>query len=172
MIKVLELFDGLKIKVHSNGEIETFDHNTIRKSGKIDNRKGKILKPWVDYYGYERVVLTKEGIRKTYLVHRLVALAFLPNPNKKETVNHVDGNKRNNDVSNLEWATCKEQKLHSISHHLCDKHIEILKMCNEDRAKKIKLNGIIYNSKRECQRLTAHDFRYINKYGKEVMPNE
>lgn len=42
--KVLEMFDGLKIKVYSDGSIETLDHNNVRKNGRVDNRKGKILK--------------------------------------------------------------------------------------------------------------------------------
>lgn len=111
-LKVLELFDDLKIKVSEDGKIYTFDHNVIRKNGRLDNRKGKQLRPGIDKYGYERVVLTKNGIRKTYSVHKLVALAFIPNPENKKTINHKDGNKRNNNVSNLEWATEKENQIH------------------------------------------------------------
>ena len=171
-MKVLELFDGLEIEVYENGEIYTLEHNNVRINGRLDNRHGKKLKPSIDKDGYEKVVLTKNGVRKTYLVHRLVATAFLPNPDNKATVNHIDGNKRNNNVNNLEWATYREQKLHSISHHLCDNNIEILRASNEKKAKKIILDGVVYKSKRECQRVTGHDFRYMKKYGKEVMPNE
>ena len=119
-LKVLELFDGLKIKVSEDGKIYTFDHNVIRKNGRLDNRKGKQLRPGIDKYGYERVVLTKNGIRKTYSVHKLVALAFIPNPENKKTINHKDGNKRNNNVSNLEWATEKENQIHKWNNGLAN----------------------------------------------------
>lgn len=119
-LKVLELFGGLKIKVSEDGKVYTLDHSYLRKNGRMDNRKGKQLKPGIDKYGYERVVLTKDGIRKTYLVHKLVALAFIPNVENKTTINHIDGNKRNNNVSNLEWATEKENQIHKWENGLAN----------------------------------------------------
>ena len=62
--------------------------------------------------GYLRVYLYKNGKRKHHKVHRLVAHAFIPNPEHKSQVNHIDGNKKNNSVTNLEWATDEENKLH------------------------------------------------------------
>ena len=119
-LKVLELFGDLKIKVSDDGKIYTLDHSYLRKNGRLDNRKGKQLRPSVDKDGYERVVLTKDGIRKTYSVHKLVALAFIPNPENKTTINHIDGNKRNNNVSNLEWATEKENQNHKWKNGLAN----------------------------------------------------
>jgi hypothetical protein len=63
--------------------------------------------------GYNMVNLKRNGKIKHCLVHRLVADAFIPNKNNKPTVNHIDGNKLNNIVSNLEWATRSEQNIHA-----------------------------------------------------------
>ena len=62
--------------------------------------------------GYLRVYLYKNGKRKHHKVHRLVAHAFIPNPESKGQINHKDGNKQNNSVTNLEWVTDEENKLH------------------------------------------------------------
>lgn len=60
----------------------------------------------------------KNGKGKDYLAHRLVAEAFIPNPDNKPTVNHIDGNPRNNYVENLEWATYRENNNHAFDNHL------------------------------------------------------
>lgn len=117
-LRMLELFNGLKVKVSDDGKVYTLNHSQLRKNGRIDNRKGKQLKPKVDKCGYETIVLTKDGIRKNYTIHKLVALAYIPNPENKPTINHIDGNKLNNNVSNLEWATYKEQKIHAWNKNL------------------------------------------------------
>ena len=78
------------------------------------------LKTFVKPDGYLAVSLWDDNEvgkkkRKTFLVHRLVAETFIPNPENKLTVNHIDGNKQNNCVNNLEWATHTEQELHSFA---------------------------------------------------------
>ena len=69
---------------------------------------GKFLKPQKDKDNYRQVVLCKNGKKKTYKIHRLVASAFIPNPLHLPQVNHKDENKTNNRVSNLEWMSHKE----------------------------------------------------------------
>jgi len=82
------------------------------KSGTV-SVKERILKPAMDAKGYLRVALAKGRGLKTYKVHRLVADAFLENPENKPQVNHKDGDKENNEVVNLEWVTNQENAIHA-----------------------------------------------------------
>ena len=80
----------------------------VTEDGKVYSYTSKkFLKRTLDIEGYEQVILYKNKHRKTYKVHRLVALAYIPNPNNFPQVNHRDENKTNNNVSNLEWCTAK-----------------------------------------------------------------
>ena len=72
------------------------------------NGSERILKSYDNGHGYLIVALTKESSLKFIMIHRLVAQAFIPNPENKPQVNHKDENKKNNCVDNLEWATAKE----------------------------------------------------------------
>lgn len=76
-------------------------------------RKEKILKLESCKNGYLRVALYKNKIKKRFLVHRLVAQAFIINSYNKPQVNHKDGNKTNNNINNLEWTTSKENNIHA-----------------------------------------------------------
>ena len=77
--------------------------------GKISKLDGTPLKKYISPYGYERVCING----KYWLVHRIVATVFIPNPDNKPQVNHIDGNKQNNDISNLEWVTPEENMRHA-----------------------------------------------------------
>lgn len=93
--------------------IDGYPNYQVSDRGRVMNLKsGRVLKQAVDNHGYECVALYKDGKIKQCRIHRLTAEAFIPNPNNLAQVNHIDENKRNNDVSNLEWVTA----LHNIQH--------------------------------------------------------
>jgi len=73
---------------------------------------GKILRPKIDKDGYHEYALTINGVVTYKRGHRIIAETFLPNPQNKPTINHKDGNKANNCIDNLEWATYGENNLH------------------------------------------------------------
>ena len=91
------------------------------------------LKPKLDRYGYHKVVLSVNRKLFYRTVHRLVAETFVPNPNNLPQVNHIDGNKTNNAITNLEWVTNRENVLHAHSTglHKGNRTKVILKKDNE-----------------------------------------
>ena len=86
--------------------------------GVIIGKRGKPLKGHIDRCGYHEVLLSENGKTNQYRVHRLVAETFLPNPSNLPCVNHKDGNKLNNHISNLEWCTKSENIKHSYKNGL------------------------------------------------------
>ena len=85
----------------------------ISSLGKIRNLQGKVLKTYVQNSGYEQIKINYQGLHIHKSIHRLVAEAFIPNPLNRSCVNHIDGNKLNNTVDNLEWCTNSENILHA-----------------------------------------------------------
>lgn len=97
-----------KYQVSSFGRVKSLEyHNAkgIKRCG--------ILQPATDNSGYHRCALSKNNILKTYKVHRLVAIAFIPNPDNLPQINHKDGNKKNNNVENLEWCDNSHNQKHA-----------------------------------------------------------
>lgn len=101
-------------RISENGLVRGEQRSIMRLSGRLLNLKARLKKSRIDGKGYAVVSLGKNNKMVSYLVHRLVAEAFIPNPNNKPEVNHKDGNKLNNHVSNLEWVTKKENETHAL----------------------------------------------------------
>ena len=86
-------------------EIKDYDGEYyVSNFGRVRN-KTRLLNPYKTQKGYRGVRLTKNNVVKNYLVHRLVAMAFIDNPNNYPTINHKDENKENNRIDNLEWCS-------------------------------------------------------------------
>lgn len=102
--KVIVGYEGL-YEVSDKGRVKSLNYNRTRTD--------RIMKPEKSHGGYLYVSLCKNGQRKSLLVHRLVAEAFIPNPNNLETVNHKDQVKTNNSVDNLEWMSRADNVIYS-----------------------------------------------------------
>lgn len=87
----------------------------ISNLGRVRNKIGLVLKQKPSKDGYVRILLCKDGKYKAKYVHILVAKAFIPNPDCKPEVNHIDANKSHNSSDNLEWVTRRENHFHAVS---------------------------------------------------------
>jgi len=122
-------------------QIKDFPNYACSINGEVYNIiTGRLLKERIISSGYKSVLLTNGNIKKEFLIHRLIALLYLPIRMKKIFVNHKDGNKLNNNINNLEWCTQKENIQHAYNSNNWNK--------NGQRKRKVVNieNRIIYNS--------------------------
>ncbi len=145
------------------------------------NKVERIMKINSHSSGYQKVKLLKDGKPYHMLVHRLVAANWISNPMNKKEVNHKDGNKSNNCVDNLEWATSSENKMHAVQMGLIiqkrssenkqskkvaqlDLNGELIKVfdCINDIKRELGFNsfGIIKCCKKEKKYNTAYKFKW------------
>lgn len=110
-------FEGY-YQISNAGKIRSLDRQEAQTNGHPMTYKGKMMNPCKDGKGYRFMYLARNGKRKMYKIHRLVALAFIPNPYNYEQVNHIDGDKDNNSVNNLEWCTGAYNMQHSFHNGL------------------------------------------------------
>lgn len=110
---------GIVTRVGVWVKIPGWDDYEIDEYGNVFSlRRGRMMKTWTDGKKYPRLTLSNKTKEKSFMIHRLVALSFIPNPYGKISVNHIDGNKQNNHVSNLEWVTHSENMKHAYIHGL------------------------------------------------------
>lgn len=114
-------YEGL-YQVSNFGNIKTVNRSNKDKIGRKHTIKETICKPSIDTSGYMQVVLTKNKKRKSYKVHRLVAMVFIPNHNNLPQINHKDENKLNNNVENLEWCTHEYNCQYGTRSYRCTIH--------------------------------------------------
>lgn len=114
--KDIQGYEGL-YQVSNMGRVKSLERfryaKTIGEKDWVAPVNERILKPGI-CRGYCQVVLNKNGTKSRFQVHRLVATAFIPNPENKSQVNHINGNKVDNRLENLEWVTPSENQIHAI----------------------------------------------------------
>jgi hypothetical protein len=150
----IEGYEGY-YQISNYGEVRSLDR--WRKNGTSGYvQKGQIIKPHITKDGYYRINLCKEGKYEHFRVHRLVAKTFIPNPNILPQVNHIDANKLNNRVDNLEWCTPQENTIHAWDNGLCSKESQEKRiLCNQ--------NNKIYKSLHQAARdLNLHPSNICN----------
>lgn len=104
------------MQVSNFGNVRSVDREVLRIDTKtLVKQKGRNIKLSIDKYGYQRIYTSVNGVKSYIRVHRAVALTFIPNPCNYPQVNHIDGNKQNNHIFNLEWCTNSENMIHSIN---------------------------------------------------------
>lgn len=122
-------YDG-KYKVSNKGRVMSFWRS-----------EPVVVKTWDNKSGYKCLALHKGGTKITKTLHRIVAKAFVDNPNNKLEVNHIDGNKSNNAAHNLEWSTRKENVRHAnkngLARYLYGEDIPVSKL-NADKVREIR----------------------------------
>lgn len=125
-------------QVSDCGNVRSLARDVYRQDGTFHHHlKEKILVPSLNSKGYVKVHLYKNGKRKVMTIHRLVAMAFLPNPENKPMVNHKDENPLNNFVENLEWCSAQYNANYGTRNERIAKNHKNVKLGNHPRAKQV-----------------------------------
>lgn len=152
-------FEGY-YQVSNFGRVRSLDRKIYHPYDRVmTSYKGKIMKASTRNKGYLGICLTKGNKQKSFLIHRLVAEAFIPNPNGYSQVNHIDENKKNNRVDNLEWCDCK----YNVNYGSCIENMKNTRTNNTYNQRPVKCleTGIIYHNSNEAERKTGYKARSI-----------
>lgn len=128
------------------GRYEISDHGRCRSLDFLDawgrKRVGRVLKASHDRRGYPCIRLSLRDAKTSARLHRLVAIAFIPNPLRLPQVNHIDGVKTNNLWTNLEWSTNRDNVLHAVANGLIVHSVG-------DKARRFDSAVLVYNNRRQ-----------------------
>ena len=149
-------------------KVRDYENYEISTHGRVMNTcRNKLLTPNKNTWGYLGVFLYKNGIEKRFQIHRLVAQAFLENPLEKNEVNHIDGDKTNNCITNLEWVRSENMK-HAHQNNLMDIS-KAYKMSSKTQGTKLtvfdKKLGIkkTFKNGAEASKYFGHSLSYFSK---------
>jgi hypothetical protein len=123
-----------------------YSNYKISNLGRLINNNGHEQKPQRTKNGYYRISLSKNCIQTKYLLHRLIAIHFILNPENKPTVNHIDGKKYNNIYTNLEWCTKSENIIHAFKLKLRTKPYNL----NNKKEVVSVIDNRVWESARQC----------------------
>lgn len=143
--KDIEEYEGI-YQVSNLGRVRSLD----RLDGANHRLNGKVLKIRKNTHGYLDISLYKNSVSSNNTIHRLVAEAFIPNPENKPQVNHIDEDKTNNSLANLEWMTAKENNNHGT---------------RNERSSKTKSIAIIATNTTTCE---STEFYGINECARQL----
>ena len=142
-------------EVSSLGNVRSVTRQFECADGRTRTYQGKMLHPHFDLHGYKRVALGRE--QDNIAVHRLVAFAFIPNPNNYGCVNHKDGNKANNTVENLEWCDYSMNLVHAYATGLNQRPKKVKQMTLDGELIKV------WDNANQCEQETGIDHRCISR---------
>lgn len=153
-------YEGL-YQVSSFGNVKRVRHSTVQSNGVTRNMQEKPIKPFVrnptgKYKSY-CVNLIKNKKFKTHCIARLVADAFIPNPEGKYCVNHIDGHTYNNHISNLEWATHSENAIHAhrVLKNAPNRAAKVQNIDTGQVFNTIKEANVFYGKSEKCSNIVA-----------------
>lgn len=141
------------------GLYQVSNYGRVRRQ--YQNGKVRILKPIDGGRGYLRVTLSKNDTKNNCFIHRLVAQAFLDNPDNKPQVNHISGIKTDNSVENLEWCTCSENIHHAFDTGLNQVDIALIGKAVSSKPVRCITTNTVYDSTMDAERELGIDHSNI-----------